>query len=73
MAGKEHSRFDTQNVAHAPCLVAVLLVCLSNGIDVVDAINPLFLLQLNLTDEIVHMANQRAENLPVAREGLGAH
>lgn len=68
-----HSRFNAQNVAHTPSLVPVCLVSLTDSVDVVDADNPLLLSELNLTDVVVHVADERAEDLTVAGFCLGAH
>lgn len=66
-------RLDSKNIAHAPCLVSVLLVGLAKRIDVVDTKNPLVLLELNLSAEIMHMADEGTKNLTVSRLSLWAH
>lgn len=66
-------RLDSENIAHAPCLVSVLLVGLAKRIDVVDTENPLVLLELNLSAEIMHMADEGCKNLTVSRLSLWAH
>lgn len=52
---EKHSRLDAQNVAHAPRLIAVLPVGLADGIDVVDADDPLVLCELDVAAEVVEM------------------
>lgn len=71
--GIVNSRLNSQNIAHSPRLVAVLAVCTANGVDVVDTDNPLILCQLDLAAEVVHVLDQRGENLAVARLRLCAH
>ncbi|CRK23524.1 hypothetical protein BN1723_013010 [Verticillium longisporum] len=71
--GKKNARLDAQNVAHAPRLVAVLLVRLAQRVDVVDARDPLVLRQLDLAAKVVHVADQRREDDALAGVRLGAH
>lgn len=66
-------RLNSENVADAPCLVAVLLVGLAKRVDVVDADDPLVLSELDFSAEIVHVTNERGEDDTLARVGLGAH
>lgn len=69
----QYSRFDTQNVAYTPSLIPVCLVGLSDSVDVVHANNPLLLSELDLTNVVVHVTDERAEDLTVAGFCLGAH
>lgn len=69
----QYSRFDTQNVAYTPSLISVCLVGLADSVDIVHANNPLLLSELDLTDVVVHVTNERAEDLTVAGFCLGAH
>lgn len=48
-----YSRLDTQDIAHSPCLISVLLVGLSDGVDVVDTNDPLFLLELYIAAKVM--------------------
>lgn len=66
-------RLNAQYVAQPPCLVPVLPVCLADGIDVVDAQNPLVLGELDLADEVVEVPDQRGEHFAVARLCLRGH
>jgi hypothetical protein len=66
-------RLNTENVAYTPCLVAVLLVGLAKRVDVVDTNDPLLLLELNFSAEVVHMTDEGCEDLALSRLGLGAH
>lgn len=66
-------RLNAKNVAHAPCLVAVLLVGLAKRVDVVDTNDPLVLLELDVSAEVVHVADERSKNFALAGFGLGAH
>lgn len=68
-----HSRFNAENIAHTPSLVPVCLVGLADSVDVVDANNPLLLSELDLTDVVVHVTDERAEDFTVAGFCLGAH
>jgi hypothetical protein len=66
-------RLNTENIADTPCLVAVLLVGLAKRVDVVDTNDPLLLLELNVSAEVVHVADKGCEDLALSRLGLGAH
>lgn len=69
----QYSRFNTQNVAYTPSLISVCLVGLADSVDVVHANDPLLLSELNLTNVVVHVTNEGAEDLTVAGFCLGAH
>lgn len=68
-----YSRFNTEDIADSPCLIAVLLVCLADGVDIVDTDDPLVLGELDLTAEVVQVLDEGGEDLSVAGLGLGAH
>lgn len=68
-----NSRLDTQNIANSPGLISVLLVGLTERVDVVDASDPFLLLELNLPAKVVHVLDQRGENLSLSRFRLRAH
>lgn len=73
MRSRGYSRFNTQDIADSPCLIAVLLVCLTDGVDIVDTQHPLILCELDLSAEVVHVFDQAAEDLSMSGLGLGAH
>lgn len=69
----KYARFDTKIIAHSPRFIPVLLIGLTNGVDIVDADDPLFLGELDFSAEIVHVADERAEDFSVARLRIRAH
>lgn len=69
----QYSRFNPQHIAHSPRLVPVLLVCLPNRVDIVDAHNPFLLCELDLSAEVVQVLDQAAEDLSVSGLRLGGH
>lgn len=68
-----HSRFYSQDIADSPGFVSVLLVSLTDGIDVVDAGDPFVLCEFYLADEVVEVFYQRAKDFSVSRFCLWGH
>jgi hypothetical protein len=69
-------RLEAENVADAVRLVAGLValdVDLAERVDELDAGLPLIDGELDLAGEVVEVADQSAEDLAMARAGLGAH
>jgi len=64
---------DTQDIAYPPCFISVLLVSLTDGIDVVDTENPFILGELDLSAKVVQMPDQGGEDFSVSGFRLGAH
>ena len=54
LVGK-YLRFDTQDIAHPPCFISVLLVSLADRVDVVYTENPFVLFKLDLSAKVVQM------------------
>jgi hypothetical protein len=70
---KGNSRFNAQDVANSPRLIPVLLVSLSDRVDIVDADDPFVLRELDLSTEIVEMLDQRSQDFSVSGLRLGCH
>lgn len=66
-------RFDTQDIAQSPHVIAVLSVCLTHRVDEVDTDDPLILSELDFSAEIVHVSDQGGKDLSVSWLGLWAH
>lgn len=49
----EYARFNTKNIAYTPRFIAVLLVCLTDRIYVVDAEDPFILREFHIAAEIM--------------------
>lgn len=71
--GAGNLRLNTEDIANSPCLIAVLLVCLANGVDIVYTNNPLVLGKFDLSAEVVHVADERAQDNLLSGFGIGAH
>lgn len=69
----QYSRFNAQNIAHTPCLIPVRAVGATNGVDVVHTDDPFFLGELDLSGEVVHVTDQRGQDLPMPGLRLWAH
>ena len=70
---KGNSRFNAQDVANSPRLIPVLLVSLSDRVDIVDADDPFVLRELDVSAKVVQMADQGAEDFSVSGFCLGGH
>lgn len=66
-------RFHTENITDSPGFIAVLLVSLTDRVDVVDAEDPFVLSELDLAAEVVEMSYQRAEDFSVSGLRLWRH
>lgn len=69
-------RLETENVAESVGLVSCavgLLVDSAHGVDVGNTSHPLVNGELDLTGEVVDVADHGAQDLPIPRGGLGAH
>lgn len=66
-------RLNTEDIAHAPRLVPILLVRLTDSVDVVHTDNPLVLGQVDLADEVVQVGDHAGKDLAVAGLGVRAH
>ena len=71
--GRGALRLNSENVAETPRLVAVLLVGLAQRVDVVDADDPFVLRELDVAAEVVHVPDERRQDLAVAGLCLRAH
>ena len=73
LTAQVYSRFYTQNIAYPPSFIPVFPVRLSDGVDIVDTENPFILCKLDLSNELVHMFDQRTEDFSVSRFCLRGH